>query len=281
MPVLSVITINLNNALGLRRTIESVLVQTYTDYEYIIIDGGSSDSSLDVIKQYADKISYWISEPDEGIYHAMNKGIIQAHGEYLQFLNSGDWLVDNKTLLKVFEEPQTADIIYGDIFLSLPDGKSILQKSLSESELTLANFYSNTRPTIQHPASFIRKSLFEKGLYDESYKIIADIKFFIKSIIFENCSVSYLPGAIAYFNLEGLSSQPSNWTKTIEERNRIFNELLKPRIMRDYEVYLKVKDSVLLEYIPFLETTTGLNKMITSLVKKMIRFYKIFKFNVK
>jgi glycosyltransferase involved in cell wall biosynthesis len=87
---LSVITINYNNAIGLRKTIESVVNQTFRDYEYIIIDGGSTDGSVDVIKEYADKIDYWVSEPDKGIYNAMNKGVAAAHGEYTNFLNSGD-----------------------------------------------------------------------------------------------------------------------------------------------------------------------------------------------
>ena len=87
---LSIITINRNNAAGLRRTIESVVSQTYTEFEYIIIDGASTDESVDVIKEYADKITFWVSEPDNGIYNAMNKGILKAKGEYLLFLNSGD-----------------------------------------------------------------------------------------------------------------------------------------------------------------------------------------------
>ena len=99
-PKLSIITVNLNNAAGLQKTIESVINQTFTDYEFIIIDGGSTDSSLEIIKQYANKITYWVSEPDNGIYNGMNKGIGQADGEYCFFLNSGDWMIENNTLYK-------------------------------------------------------------------------------------------------------------------------------------------------------------------------------------
>ena len=112
-PKLSIITINLNNAAGLRKTIESVVNQTFTDYEYLIIDGGSTDGSVEVIKEFADKITYWVSEPDKGIYNAMNKGILKARGEYLQFLNSGDWLVDNEVLFRVFSLNHFEDILYG------------------------------------------------------------------------------------------------------------------------------------------------------------------------
>jgi len=100
---LSIITINYNDKEGLRKTIESVLSQTWTDYEYLIIDGGSADGSLDVIREYEDKITYWISEKDNGIYNAMNKGIVKSKGAYLQFLNSGDYLVDNKVFENMTE----------------------------------------------------------------------------------------------------------------------------------------------------------------------------------
>ncbi len=113
MVKLSIITVNLNNSAGLRKTIESIVKQTFKDFEYIIIDGGSTDGSAEVIKEFADKITYWVSEPDKGIYNAMNKGILHAKGEYLLFLNSGDWLADDDLLSKVFCEPRTADIIYG------------------------------------------------------------------------------------------------------------------------------------------------------------------------
>ena len=97
----SIITINYNNRDGLEKTIQSVINQTCQDFEFIIIDGGSTDGSVDIIKKYNDRINYWVSEPDKGIYNAMNKGILQAHGEYLNFMNSGDCFFDNEVLNKV------------------------------------------------------------------------------------------------------------------------------------------------------------------------------------
>ena len=91
-PTLSIITVNLNNCDGLQKTIDSVVGQTFTDYEWIVIDGGSMDGSRELIEQYADCLAYWCSEPDNGIYNAMNKGISRATGEWLLFLNSGDSL---------------------------------------------------------------------------------------------------------------------------------------------------------------------------------------------
>src|ERR1035437_595442 len=101
-PKLSIITVNLSNATGLRKTIESVISQTFTDYEYLIIDGGSTDGSLDIIKEFADRMSYWVSEPDGGIYNAMNKGIAWATGDWIIFMNSGDVFRNIEVLENVF-----------------------------------------------------------------------------------------------------------------------------------------------------------------------------------
>lgn len=277
IPMHSIITVNLNNAPGLRKTIESVVSQTFADYEYIIIDGGSTDGSQEVIKEFENRINYWISEPDNGIYNAMNKGILQAKGEYIQFLNSGDWLVDETILSKVFEEPRKADILYGNIYETLPNGMKKMRAPLTGDDLSLANFNSNTHPTIQHPATFIHNSLFKKGLYDENYEIIADIKFFVDKIIIQNCSVEYIPFPIACFNLDGISSNPINWAKTIEERARIFSELIPPRIFKDYELLFQIKDSPLLKYIPLLEKTDRLNRFVTFLVKLSLKAHNIFR----
>lgn len=228
--------------------------------------------------QNKDKIAYRVSEPDKGIYNAMNKGILQAKGEYLQFLNSGDCLVDETILSKVFEQnTTTADILYGDMNEIGTNGDIKVQVPLVGDRLTMANFNSNTHATIQHPSSFIKRALFEKGLYDENYKIIADIKFFIERVIMQNCTVEYLPYVITNFNLEGLSSNPANWSKTIEERARIFAELLPPRILKDYEIIFRVKDSSLLKYIPALEKTDGLKKVVTRIVAFIIRGYTLFR----
>lgn len=110
---LSIITINLNNLEGLKKTFESVFNQTFTDYEWIVIDGGSTDGSREFIEAHQDSFSYWSSEPDRGIYNAMNKGILQANGEYLSFLNSGDYYADSETLANVFCTNHEADILFG------------------------------------------------------------------------------------------------------------------------------------------------------------------------
>ncbi|MEB3375019.1 glycosyltransferase [Bacteroides sp. CR5/BHMF/2] len=117
MPQLTIITINRNDAQGLEKTLESIWEkQSFKNFEHIIIDGASTDNSINIIKKYASHLSYWVSEPDKGIYNAMNKGIIKAKGNYLLFLNSGDWL-ENDILTRVFKESFTEDIVYADLYL--------------------------------------------------------------------------------------------------------------------------------------------------------------------
>ncbi len=114
---LSIITINLNNVLGFKKTVESILSQTFTEFELIVIDGGSTRDNINIIKEYSKNIKYWISEPDNGIYHAMNKGIRQAMGDYCFFLNSGDYFVNGRVLEKVFAEGHNEDVIFGNILV--------------------------------------------------------------------------------------------------------------------------------------------------------------------
>jgi glycosyltransferase involved in cell wall biosynthesis len=230
---LSIITVNLNNASGLRKTIQSVVTQTYNDYEYIVIDGGSTDGSIAVINEFSDRITAWVSEPDRGIYNAMNKGILKAKGEYLQFLNSGDWLVNETILANVFEISRTADIIYGHLNI-VSDKKSLVHKALNESRLSLIYFFNNTLP---HPSSFIARKLFDGGLYDETYMISADKKFFIEKIICRNCTVQQIDEVVVNFDTSGISSRLENMIMNVKENGRIFNEIFPPRIVKDYEFY--------------------------------------------
>lgn len=201
MTKLSIITINFNNSFGLQKTIQSVIEQTYSDFEFIVIDGGSSDSSVDVIKQYADKIAYWESEPDKGIYHAMNKGIKKAKGEYCLFLNSGDYLVNNDVLKKLHHELNNEDIIYGNGRREIGDKTTVLVEV--PAILTLDYFSSNS---LFHPSTFIKRTLFDTyGLYNESNKIVSDWEFFIKTIMVNDVTVKKIPFEISVVEDGGIS----------------------------------------------------------------------------
>lgn len=202
---LSIITVNRNNAEGLLRTIGSVVSQTFTDFEYIVIDGVSTDNSVAVIKRYADKLSYWISEADSGIYNAMNKGIEVAKGEYLLFLNSGDVFLDENSLHCFDFANENSDIIYGDLLIRAKDEDSV---NTYPDKLQFSYFINDSLP---HPASAIKKSLLlEMGKYDENKMICADWEFFVKAVCLKSCSYKHIDKIIAVFYLDGISSFDEN-----------------------------------------------------------------------
>ena len=234
MNKLSIITINKNNASGLHKTIESVVSQTFTDYEYIIIDGASIDGSVDVIKEYADKISYWVSEPDNGIYNALNKGILKANGEYLFFLNSGDHLFDKDTLNNIFTDERDSDILYGNV-LAFDDKKTWEMKY--PKELSLSFFISGGN--ICHQGLFTkRNTLIELGSYDENYKICADYDSYIKAIL-SNKTFDYIDGFVSYYSHDGISS--TNRIILNEEFNCSIQKNISKLILHDYNELLKLK----------------------------------------
>ena len=232
MPKLSIITVNLNNAKGLQKTIKSVISQTFTDYEYIVIDGGSTDDSEKIIKKYADKITYWVSEPDKGIYNAMNKGISKTKGEYLQFLNSGDLLIAETALDEVFFEFPDKDIVYGNL-------KTTKEITVYPDKLTYSFFFAGT---LGHPSSFIKKELFEKyGNYNEQNKIVSDWEFFISAIIFNNCSYQNIKKTISFYEGGGLSSDKSMYLQ--EKKKMLKNKF--PVMYEEYNELQSLKEDIL------------------------------------
>lgn len=214
---LSIITVNLNNHRGLQKTMNSILSQTSKNYEWIVIDGGSTDGSKELIEQNAEYITYWVSEPDRGIYHAMNKGIKVAKGEYLLFLNSGDYLASNTILTDVFKNITGEDIVYGYLKKST-DGKIV--DCLSKEGISLLDLWHNIIP---HQSSFFKSSLFDRfGLYDETLHIVADWVFYTNAIMYGNCSVKFLPIVISVYEGGGVSSNPQECKKeTLMVKNRI------------------------------------------------------------
>lgn len=233
MPVLSIITINYNNASGLQKTMDSVLNQSFSDYGYIVIDGGSSDDSRKIIEKLQSKLAYWVSEPDKGIYNAMNKGIKQAKGDYLLFLNSGDYLADKDVLSRVFKSNLTADIAYGNMLIEKTDGT--IELGYMPDKIT---FKQMVVDTLWHPVSFIKRNLFDKyGLYNEDYKIVSDYDFFFKTIIKNSVSTQYLNFTISVYNLTGLSSLPANKAKEQAERKKVLESYLSPEQMETAERY--------------------------------------------
>lgn len=200
---LSIITINYNNLEGLKKTFKSVVNQTFADYEWIIIDGGSTDGSKEFIEANQDRFAYWVSEPDRGIYHAMNKGIRQAHGEYISFMNSGDYYAYKTTLANVIESNREADILFG--YMINEKMRNVYSTDAMTNNIPWYHLYSTTIP---HQSAFIRGSLFDRvGLYDESFKITGDCKFFLNAILNHRASYEFIPTVVAIFEDGGISSR--------------------------------------------------------------------------
>ncbi|WP_400261674.1 glycosyltransferase family 2 protein [Sphingobacterium sp. SG20118] len=215
---LSIITINLNNKEGLKKTLKSIDNQSNKNFEYLVIDGDSTDGSIDLIND-ATFINIKVSENDSGIYDAMNKGIRIANGEYLLFLNSGDYLNNSEVINNILPQLQGEEIIYGSLIY---EGKDSSKVQHYPRELTLRQFINDT---IGHPCSFIKKELFTKyGFYDTSYPIVADWAFFTKVIVKENVSTKHINEIITNFDLTGITARPENYNKINAERERFLKE---------------------------------------------------------
>lgn len=227
---LSIITINYNNAAGLKKTIESVIHQRYSDFEFIVIDGGSTDGSAGLLTEYKNNITYSVSEKDKGIYDAMNKGIEKANGEYLQFLNSGDYLFETTTLENVVSSLNGTDIVYGNLKI---EKDNVLENGFMPNTLTVEHM---VKDTLWHPVSFIKKELFKKfGTYNTNYKIVADYDFFFKTVIFHKCSTQHINQFIAVFDLNGLSSDIKNAPLIKAEKENVQSQYLSPEQLQAFK----------------------------------------------
>jgi glycosyltransferase involved in cell wall biosynthesis len=186
-PLISIITVVYNGAHTLEQTILSVINQTYKNIEYIIIDGGSTDGTIDIIKKNENKLAYWISEPDKGIYDAMNKGIKQATGVLIGIINSDDWyeLDAVENIVNKFNEQRNIAIYYGNIKI-IYENKEIYQKNKKIKHITAGM-------AINHPTCFVHREIYETvGLFDINYRIVADYDFILRSFLLN----------IPFFNVE-------------------------------------------------------------------------------
>lgn len=258
----SIITINYNNKRGLEHTIKSVIDQTCSSFEYIIIDGGSTDDSIDVIKNYNAHIDYWVSEKDHGVYHAMNKGVAQANGEYLIFMNSGDCFHSPDVLDSVSKYEE--DIICGKVF----KGNSTIASGHKRPTITLVDLMRGSLP---HQAMFIKKYLLLRHPYDERYKILSDWKFCIETLIFDNCSFRNVDTIVADYDISGISTNSNGLLP--KEREQILKEIFPPRIAADYGRLYPVDDE-LLDQALLLTQTVGAKKWAKRIINIILRFTK-------
>lgn len=196
----SIVTVCFNAIDVIEKTILSVIEQTFIGYEFIIVDGGSSDGTLDVIKRYENRISKWISEPDNGIYNAMNKGVLMASGEYIIFMNAGDTFYNKEALVLAVSE---IEISKADVIVGKSINKLGMQSALKESELSLFMIY---KYGFCHQAAFIRRNLLIEHPYDEDYRIASDSKFFLEVLILFNATYQNIQTVICNYAPWGISS---------------------------------------------------------------------------
>lgn len=234
---LTIITINRNNAAGLEKTMQSVVSQTCKDFEYVVVDGASTDESVEVIKrlapEFCDRLK-WISEPDKGIYNAMNKGIGMASGDYVEFLNSGDCLASDKVaerMLEALKELGSHSILYGNMLKDIPNGKILRDKCFAGGEMSFLGFYTGT---LNHSPAYIRKDLFEKyGLYDESLKIVSDWKWYLQAVILGEEKPVYADIDVTLFDMNGISETNKALEKA--ERKQVLEQMIPHTFLTDYE----------------------------------------------
>lgn len=219
-PKLSIITIAYNNNQGLIKTMQSVFAQTYSNIEYIVIDGGSSDGSKETLEAVSSKLDFWVSEPDKGIYNALNKGILKAKGEYLLFLNSGDWFFNKEVLSAFMKDLDDYDIIYGNKINYYSDDNFIEEKSPAIVDLYILAFsYS-----LPHQATIIKRKLFnEMGLYDESLKIVSDWKFNLLAIFKYNYKYLHKDINLVFYDMNGISSNEKHKSLLMKERESVID----------------------------------------------------------
>ena len=237
--LLSIITINYNDANGLQKTLNSSLSQTCTEFEHVIVDGASPDNSVEVIEKYAKEASArsikvtWISEKDKGIYNAMNKGIKMASGEYIEILNAGDILAGDDVVEKMYkalEENNFPELLYGNMIKVSGDGK-VIGKS-KETPYSFLNYFIST---LNHDCAYIKRSLFGEdryGLYDEELKIVSDWKWYTEAIGLGTVCPVYVDIDVTIFDATGISE--TNLAKRDEERAKVLKEITPPAVWEDY-----------------------------------------------
>ncbi|VBB44604.1 putative Candidate beta-D-/alpha-L glycosyltransferase Glycosyltransferase family 2 [uncultured Paludibacter sp.] len=253
-----------NKAPYVEKAIRSVLNQTYKEFEVIIVDGtapqppkGGTLSDEEVIDDFVkekliiengcftnciwktmhgDISGGFFSEKDTGIYNAMNKGIKIAKGEYVQFLNSGDCLVDEKVVENMLFQLSTFNfptIMYGNMLKEMFSGKILRDKGFAVLQPTMLDFYTGT---LNHSSAYIQRSLFEKyALYDENLKIVSDWKWYLQAIVFGGEQIQYVDIDVTLFDMSGISNTNSEQDKA--ERLKVLQEFLPSKILEDYQIW--------------------------------------------
>lgn len=229
----SIITVCLNSAATLEQTINSVLSQTYTNIEYIIIDGGSTDGTIDIIKKYESQISCWISEPDRGLYDAMNKGIERATGDIIGIINSDDWY-ELSTVEKVLACfcSTNADLVHGNRseFSDADNTTYLRTPELRENYIFFTCAYL-------HPTVFVKSEIYKKyGAFNCKYKVCADYEFLLR-LYAQGVRIHYLPEILTHFRVGGFSRK-HGW-KLVREMHHISRTALRSVNIKNKDWYVE------------------------------------------
>ena len=234
--LLSIITINLNNAPGLKKTMDSILAQTSSNYEWIVIDGGSTDGSKELIQAHANSITHWVSEPDSGIYAAMNKGVDLTNGDYLHFLNSGDCYADKDIIRHFLEKSPSADVIYGNAIF-VDDADREVKKQYSPVFVRLSDFWH--KGGLNHQAMFFSRRCFEHYRYNETNRIASDTELHMH-LLYNGFRFEKWDRFVDRFQVGGVSSiiLPGDY----REFESIVNRVLPPGVKADYEEIIQNRD---------------------------------------
>lgn len=236
---ISVITVCRNAEQHIEGTIQSVINQTkFDNIEYIIIDGASTDKTTEIIAKYQDKIDYFISEPDSGIYNAMNKGIKVATGDFIIFLNSGDYYI-NELVFEQFLpclEKTEKDLVIGNLFAFDKYTADMVRINEKFLDKFLFNYQS-----IPHPSTFFRRTIFEKvGLYNENYRIVSDFEWYLKYFNEFNGNYDYVDKYVVFFDLNGICSSKQHEELHFKERNEVLNRYVTPSEKLAYKLCRKI-----------------------------------------
>lgn len=261
----SIITITYNNLDGLKRTRESVISQTYEDYEWIVIDGGSTDGTREFLQEHAEEMSYWCSEKDEGVYNAQNKGTSQASGDYCIYMNAGDSFYDKDVLKNVFSEVHEEDILYGDWAQVFPNGK---KKYIEPgNSVDYAFFFVDN---ICHQAMFIKTSLLKESPYDETYRLYADWAKWTE-FAYKGKTFKYIHQRICYFMMDGMSAE--NEENNEKERKRVIEEFypgsLKSMMLKWKEFTIIQNQLLGLGQVEYQQNPANSQQIMMAIVDKM------------
>ncbi len=213
LPLVSIITVVYNGEAYLEQTINSVINQTYQNIEYIIIDGGSTDGTIEIIKKYEEHIALWVSEKDKGLYDAMNKGIKKANGELIGMINSDDWYEDNavELMVEAYLSHPNKTIFHADRY-NVDEANQREIRRFNPSSFKL-KYYGMT---YNHPSMFISKSEYDKHLYNTSLRSLSDFQFVLETYLRDKETLYYVNKPIVNYRLDGISSQLSLWNSLKE-----------------------------------------------------------------